>query len=127
MEKNGEFMSDDLRGVVVHITSGDAGDWRQAFRNLSNLYSNESVPTPPGMVTVVVNGEAVRFTRAASPEADQLTRIVDSGIQIRVCINSVDRLGYDSGNLAEGIEPVASGVAEVVQLQQKNDAYLKLP
>jgi len=120
-------MSDNLTGVVVHITSGDASDWRQAFRNLSNLYNNESVPTPSGMVTVVINGEAVRFTRAASPEADQLSRIVESGIQIKVCVNSLDRLGYGPDNLAEGIEPVSSGVAEAVQLQQKNGVYLKLP
>ena len=120
-------MSGDSGGIVVHITSGDASDWRQAFQNLSNLYSNESVSTPPGMVTVVINGEAVRFTRSTSPEADQLSRIVESGIPIKVCANSLDRLGYNSNNLAEGIEPVHSGVAEVVQLQQKNDVYLKLP
>jgi len=120
-------MSSNLSGVVIHITSGTVSDWRQALRNLSNLYRNKSASTPPEMLTVVINGDAVRFTRATSPEADQLSQIVDSGIQIKVCTNSLDRLGYDPNDLVEGIKTVPSGVAEVVRLQQKTDGYLKLP
>jgi intracellular sulfur oxidation DsrE/DsrF family protein len=120
-------MSSDFAGVVVHVTSGDEGDWAQALRNLSNLYQNESVPVPPSRITVVVNGHAVRFLLARSPDADQIERIASAGVHVDACRNSLDRLGYDPENLATGVETIPSGVAEVVRLQWNGHGYLKLP
>ena len=81
------------------------------------------------MTPVSNYASSIQLSRKASETTLEatLSRIVKSGIQIKVCVNSLDRLGYDPDNLAEGIEPVPSGVAEAVQLQQKNDVYLKLP
>lgn len=116
-----------MNGIVAHITSSDASDWQQALRNLSNLYQSESVATPPNLITVVINGGAVRFVRAESPEAKQVTRIAESGVDIKACKKSFERLGYDTDELAAGVSVIDSGVAEVIRLQQNNDGYLKLP
>lgn len=120
-------MDDGFAGIVIHITSGDERDWRQALRNISNLYTNESMPIPPNRTTVVVNGGAVRFLRSSSPEANRLTRIAEAGVHISACANSLERLGYEPGSLADGVETVESGVAEVVRLQWNGNGYLKLP
>ena len=113
--------------TVVHITSSDSIDWKMAIRNVSNLYNNDDVATPAERLKVVVNGDAIRFLLASSPEADRVRRMTEAGIQIEACENSFERFGYDTDNLVEGVTTVSSGVAEVVRLQRRGVSYLKLP
>lgn len=120
-------MSGHIDGVVVHITSGDANDWQKALQNVLNLHNDESVPVSPELITVVVNGDAARFLQADEPDADQLSRLTDSGVRILACTNSLKRLGYSADELAEGVDTVDSGVAEVTRLQWHGNGYLKLP
>ena len=115
------------RRTVVHITSGDIGDWQTALRNLVNLVNDESVSTPPELLQVVVNGEAVRFLLGTAPESSKLTRMADSGVDINACSNSLERFDYGATDLAEGVTTVRSGVAEVTRAQQAGATYLKLP
>lgn len=120
-------MSGHIDGVVAHVTSGDANDWQQALRNLSNLHSDESVPVSPELITVVVNGDAVRFLQADEPDADRLSRLADAGVHILACTDSLERLGFSVDELADGVDTVDSGVAEVTRLQWHGNGYLKLP
>jgi len=94
------------RGIVAHVTSGDSADWRMALRNLSNLCQNDSISTPPDLMKVVVNGNAVRFLLSSSPEADRITAMVNGGVQINVCSQSLARLGYDPETLVEGVQTI---------------------
>lgn len=113
-------------GIVIHITSGESSDFQMALRNLVNLVQ-ESTSTPPERIRVVVNGDAVRFVLASAPEAAKITRMTESGVGIDACHNSLDRFGYESTQLADGVTTVSSGVAAVVDTQQRGGTYLKLP
>jgi len=113
--------------VVIHVTSGESGDFETALRNLANLVQDGSVSAPPEKIRVVVNGEAVQFLLASAPEAAKLTRMANAGVRIGACANSLDRFGYDPDDLAEGVTTVPSGVAEVTRAQQHGSTYLKLP
>jgi len=113
--------------IVIHVTTDETGGWQTALRNLGNLVSDESVPTPTGRMQVVVNGPAVRFLLASSPDARKLTRMTDAGVTVDACENSLSRFGYDPDDLAPGVTTVTSGVAEAVRAQQGNTSYLKLP
>ncbi|WP_302080680.1 DsrE family protein [Salinibaculum rarum] len=114
-------------GIVIHVTSGESEDWQTALRNLRNLAQDNSVSTPPELIRVVVNGPAVRFLLAGAPEASRIARMVEAGVQIRACSNSLERFGYATDEVVEGVETVQSGVAQAVRLQQRGSAYLKLP
>jgi len=113
--------------VLAHVTSADSTDWKAALRNVSNLYRNEAVPTPAAQLKLVVNGDAVRNLLAGSPEADRVARMIDEGIKVEACRNSLRRHGYAEADLIDGVDTVPSGVAEVVRLQRHGVAYLKLP
>lgn len=117
----------DTEDIVVHITSGETEDWQMALRNLQKLATNESVSTPPESMHVVVNGDAVRFLLAATPEGDRIPQMAEAGVEIEACANSLERLGFSPAELAEGVTITGSGVAEVVRLQQRGYTYLKLP
>ncbi|WP_136715304.1 DsrE family protein [Halorientalis salina] len=114
-------------GIVVHITSGEVSDWQMALRNLVNLVGDESVSTPPERMQVVVNGPAVRFLLASSPEASKIAQMVKADVDINVCSNSLARFGYEIEDMTEGVTPVPSGVAEVLRAQKAGKNYLKLP
>jgi intracellular sulfur oxidation DsrE/DsrF family protein len=113
--------------IVIHITSSETEDWRMALRNLQKLAENESVAANPESMHVVVNGGAVRFLLATTPEGDRIPRMAEAGVEIEACANSLERLGFSPAELAEGITVTDSGVAEVVRLQQRGYTYLKLP
>ncbi|RXK49319.1 DsrE family protein [Halorientalis pallida] len=113
--------------MVIHITSGETGDWRMALRNLVNLVQDETVSTPPGLMKVVVNGPAVRFLLTTAPEADKIERMADAGVEISACGNSLERFDHTAESLADGVTTVPSGVAEVTRAQKRGATYLKLP
>jgi intracellular sulfur oxidation DsrE/DsrF family protein len=113
--------------VVVHITSDDTGNWEMALRNLVNLVRGDAVGTSAADVEVVVNGPAVQFFMRSGPEAAKIRQMIDAGVEVAVCSNSLSRFGYDASSLVAGAEVVPSGVAEVVRAQQAGKNYLKLP
>lgn len=114
-------------GIVIHITTDGMGGWQTALRNLRNLVNDESVTTPTNRMLVVVNGPAVRFLLASSPDSRKLTRLAEAGVRIDACESSLSRFDYDPADLAPGVTTVASGVAEAVRVQQGDTGYLKLP
>ena len=115
------------QGLVVHFTRDDADSWQTALRNLRNLVGDDSVTTPPREMELVVNGPAVRFLLSTAPESSKVAKMLDAGVTVHACANSLDRFGYDPDALTEGVTVVASGVAEVVRAQKQQKNYLKLP
>ncbi len=115
------------QGIVVHITTDEVSGWRMALRNLQNLVRDRTVSTPPEGMAVVVNGPAVRFLLAGSPDAAKITKMAAAGVTISVCSNSLTRFDHDPEGIAEGATIVQSGVAEVVRAQKEGHHYLKLP
>jgi len=117
----------DQHGTVVHVTTGDRDGWETALRNLQDLADDDSVPTPTDRLLMVVDGPAVRFLLAAAPDAAAVTRAMEAGVTVVACESSLSRLGHGPADLVDGIETVASGVAETIRLQRGGESYLKLP
>ena len=115
------------QGIVVHITTDEVSGWEMALRNLQNLVRDESVSTPPSQMQVVINGPGVRFLLASAPDAFKVRKMVDAGVTVCACSNSLSNFGHDREDLTEGVTVVQSGVAEVVRVQQGGINYLKLP
>lgn len=114
-------------GVVVHVTSDQASDWQMALRNLANLVREDAVETRPEQIQLVVNGPAVRFLLSSSPEAPKVEQMAEAGVVLKVCGNSLQRFDHDPDELADGVQVIGSGVAEVLRAQQHGANYLKLP
>ncbi len=113
--------------IAIQVSADGITDWQRALNNVSNLYSDESVPTPPERISVVVNGPGVRFLLRTGPEAERVRRLVEAGVGVKACANSLSRFGHEEAALVDGVEVVQAGVAELVRLQQGTSSYLKLP
>jgi len=117
----------DREDIAIHVSADGITDWQQALNNVSNLYGDESVPTPADRINVVVNGPGVRFLLRTSPEAERVARLTEAGVRVKACGNSLSRFGHDESELVAGIEVVPAAVAELVRLQQESSSYLNLP
>ncbi|MEA1932114.1 DsrE family protein [Halohasta litorea] len=115
------------QGTVVHISTDEVSKWQMALRNLQNLVGDESVPTPPEALEVVITGPGVQFLLESSPEAYKIRKMVEAGVTVAACSNSLSRFGHDPEAVVDGVSIVHSGVAEVVRVQQGGTDYLKLP
>jgi intracellular sulfur oxidation DsrE/DsrF family protein len=113
--------------VAIHFSGDSITQWQRALNNVSNLYGDESVPTPADGINVVVNGPGVRFLLRSSPEAERVGRLAEAGVNVAACGNSLSRFDHEEGNLVPGVEVVPAGVAELVRLQRGACSYLKLP
>ncbi|KAB1196029.1 MULTISPECIES: DsrE family protein [Haloferax] len=111
--------------VVFHVSSGTLAEVRHATNNVRNLLGDETTETET--VTLLANGDSVYFFTADSPIADSVESLVEVGVRVRVCRNSITGRDIDAGELVEGIELVPSGVGEVVKRQAAGDAYVKVP
>ncbi|WP_049915789.1 DsrE family protein [Haloferax mucosum] len=111
--------------VVFHVSSADLGDWRHALRNVRNLLDDDTVEVDS--VTLLANGDAALLFLEGSPVTDRFEPLIADGIRCRACQNSLDGRGFDTDQLADGVEAVPSGVGELVTRQAAGDAYLKVP
>jgi intracellular sulfur oxidation DsrE/DsrF family protein len=113
--------------IAIHFTSDDHEDWQQTLNNVSNLYQEAAGDAAVSNLVLVVNGPAIRFLLNSGREAGRVRQMLEGGISIGVCENSLERFNYDADQLVSGIDTVPSGVAEMVRLQQAGATYLKLP
>lgn len=107
--------------VVVHLP--DPATLDHAVRNVLNLRTDLG---PDVVIEVVVHGPGVARLAASSPAAADVAAMVDAGIQVDACANSLRSLHLEAAGLAAGVTVVSSGVGHVVRLQRAGYAYLRL-
>ena len=113
------------RGVVAHVTAAEPAAWRKAVRNLGNLL--DAGEPAAGELAVIVHGDALGLVLEGSPVAAELAELLERGVSVRACENTLAGRGATAEDLLPGVDVVPSGVAEAVRLQREGRAYLKLP
>jgi intracellular sulfur oxidation DsrE/DsrF family protein len=109
--------------TVLHCSSGDTGEISELLGNSRNLREDETVESE--QITVLLNGDAVKFALGDSEAADFFEEELDSGVEVKVCSNSIEGRGIDREELIEGVEVVSSGVGELTRLQDEGFSYVK--
>jgi len=109
-------------GVVLHLTEAAAGKHRAVLRNALNLLPEVEPGTP---IEVVVHGEAITLARPGQVTADALAEVLDAGIVLVVCRNSLRSQDLTDADLVQGAVVVSSGVGHLVARQRQGWAYLR--
>jgi uncharacterized protein len=76
---------------------------------------------------MVVNHHAVRFFQKsnAADHAETIAALACQGIRFLICRNSIRSLNIDSSELLDACEVVASGIVEIIRMQNNGFAYVK--
>ena len=110
------------QGAVFHINDASVNKQRSALKNMENLRAE--MPDIP--IELVVQGEAITMVvdreTALKPELETL---LQEGVTVAVCRNTMRGKGISSEQLILGVEIVPSAVGELVRRQKQGMAYIK--
>lgn len=117
----------DIVKVVYHVNTGV----ETAAAILNNI-SNELKASPTDKIVVVTHGPGIDFLINDAKDSKgrefsgQVSALAASGVEFRVCDNTLQSRKINAANLLMETKIVPSGVAEVARLQAKEGfVYLK--
>lgn len=112
--------------TVFHFASGTA-EQQHAVANVANLLADDS--TDVENVVLVVNGAGIKLVSTEDSEVpEEVKQLVESGVSVRACRNSMEAFDLEDADLFEGVETVPAGVGELTKLQARDDyAYIETP
>ncbi len=112
----------DQLGVVVHVADADLAKQVAVLRNARNLRADLGPGTP---IELVVHGPAVGMLRSEGQHRGAVAALLQDGVALAACQNSMRSLAMDSADLTPGVDVVPSGVGHLARRQLAGWAYLR--
>lgn len=109
-------------GVVVHVAEADHGKHAAVLRNVRNLLEDLGADTP---VEVVVHGDGIGLCLSSSPHAEAVQGLIDAGVVVAACRNTLTGKQIDLDELNRGVTVVPAGIGELVRKQRAGWAYVR--
>lgn len=109
-------------GVVFHLDE-DGSDKHEAFvRNVANLldYLEEDAT-----IELVAHGPGIGICLADSPQAEAVRALVERGVLVAACENTLRARSIGLDQLAVGVTTVPAGIGELVRRQRQGWAYVR--
>jgi intracellular sulfur oxidation DsrE/DsrF family protein len=111
--------------LVLHLAgSGSAPlpDLQAAARTARNARTE----LPGTGIEVVVQGPCVRQLIAGTEWAGDIAALIEDGISVAACRNSLRSAGVDESALASGVKVVPAAVAHLARRQFDGAAYIRI-
>lgn len=104
--------------TALHATAED----------LSNLksYAKPLMEKGNGEVVAVLLERSTKGVSRRSGQEDVIHELLDMGVEIRVCENSMEENNVDESELVNGVETVPAGPVELSKLHDEGYGYIKL-
>lgn len=109
--------------TVFHLSSDGHDKVETALSNIENLLADETVDT--GDIQVVVNASGVRALMPQAAHTGRIKDLIQRGVEIKACTNSLSGIGLEVADLIDGVEGVSSGVGHLTRLQSQGYAYIR--
>lgn len=109
--------------VLFALTSGEEGDWNLLIGNIHNLMSG--LPAGSVEVEVVAYSSGLNLVKKGSSAAAEVEALEAKGVRFAACQNSMRAQHVTVADLIPGVEPVPSGIVEVVTKQEQGWTYIK--
>lgn len=109
-------------GVVVHLDEADPAKHESVLTNIANLRDELGDTTP---IELVVHGPGLAAALAGGPVAEHLNRLINQGIEVAACANTLRAKNLSPDRLVVGVRVVPAGIAELVRRQRAGWAYVR--
>jgi intracellular sulfur oxidation DsrE/DsrF family protein len=109
--------------VVFAVTSGDEADWEATLGNIRNLMTGMKPDAVE--VEVVAYSKGLSLVKVGSTVAEDVAALQGQGVKFVACMNSMRMQHVELKDLLAGVEPVPSGIVEVVKKQEAGWSYIK--
>lgn len=118
--------------VLFHLNNKDPARMREVLDEAENMLKEAAAEDRQIRVTVITNGEGLALLRAdKTPFADRIRDMYNTypGLVFAACQNTIDRLKREQGIQAQLLPEAIvtdSGVAQIILLQQRGWAYIRV-
>ncbi len=109
--------------VVFAVTSGDEADWKMTLGNIRNLIT--ALKPDATEVEVVAYAQGLSLVKRDSTVASEIAALQEKQVRFVACENSMRMQHVEAKDLLTGVQPVPSGVVEVVTRQEQGWSYIK--
>jgi intracellular sulfur oxidation DsrE/DsrF family protein len=106
---------------MVHVDESDPDKHESVLRNVANLLDAEDNIS----VEIVAHGPGLAAVLKDSPHADRLRELLDRGVQVAACANTMKSRDISDDQLVVGSRVVPAGIAELVTKQRDGWAYVR--
>ncbi|BAS07622.1 hypothetical protein AHiyo4_10440 [Arthrobacter sp. Hiyo4] len=114
----------DMKGLLIH-GAGPAmpGMFAGALRSATN--ASAALPSET-VVELVVQGPGVAMLATGSEVAEAIADVLDRGVRILACENSMRSAGVELHQLLPGVGHVPAAVAHLARRQWEGWAYIRM-
>ncbi len=109
--------------LLIQISDENPKVWGLALANARNV-RNDLGPDKV-QIEIVVYGPAIRMLLDDSDWRDRVTQVIDEGIRVIACENTMATLGFKRDDILGGVEFVKTGLAHVMRRQLEGWAYAR--
>ena len=109
--------------VVFAVTSGEEEDWKLVMGNMRNLL--KSFGDGPYEVELVAFGPGLMIVTNKSTVAADIKALQAQHVHFMACENSMRSRNVAVADLLPDVQPVPSGIVEVVTKQEQGWVYIK--
>lgn len=104
--------------TVFHLIQSDVDDRETALNIAGNLVDDDD-----GDIVVVAQAKGIEPLKADGDGSDEVRSLLDGGVSVRACGNTLDLFDLSESDLVDGVETVDSGAVELTRLQNEGYAY----
>lgn len=108
--------------TVFHLVDGDADDQELTLTLAENLTEDDAIDMDD--VAILAQAEGIDPVTEGSDGSDHVRELVESGVSVKACSNTLAMFDLDESDLVDGVETVSSGVGELTRLQNDGYAYI---
>ena len=109
--------------TVFHLIAADPQQQQTALTIAENLTEDDSVEI--GDIAIVAQADGIEPLTADGDGSDMVESLLEKGISVKACSNTLELKDLAESDLVEGVEPVPSGGGELTRLQSEGYAYIR--
>jgi intracellular sulfur oxidation DsrE/DsrF family protein len=109
--------------LLIQISDENPKVWGLALANARNV--RHDLGPDKVQIEIVVYGPAIRMLEAESDWRDRVTQVLDEGIRVIACENTMATLGLKRDDMLGGVDFVKTGLAHVMRRELEGWAYAR--
>ena len=109
--------------TVFHLIDGESEKQDLALTLAENLANDETIEMDD--IAVLAQAEGIDPVTADGEMSGRVESLVNEGVSVKACSNTLDMFDLDNADLVAGVETVSSGVGELTRLQNDGYAYIR--
>ncbi|HKI64340.1 MAG TPA: hypothetical protein VKA16_06895 [Burkholderiales bacterium] len=114
---------DKPQRLLIQISDYNPKVWGLALANARNV--RHDLGPDKVEIEIVVYGPAIRMLEMDSDWRDRVTQVIDEGIRVIACENTMKTMKLTRNDMLGGVEFVKTGLAHVMKRELEGWAYAR--